>query len=255
MQSFKWSFILLAFFALFHSAQANSHSERIKTFKTFGKVYLEKGDEKVRLRAGHIFPQKYTVVTHKRASVRLLFSNGSEVTILPDSSLTIRHFSQEPYDSALGSYDSLLKDPSRSRVILQLQYGSIVGQVKELYTYSEYTIETPIATAIVLNATTYRVDFNSQGDRGIEQMMVTNVDGKIQLEPKNFSDQSYVSNNGEMAMITLVTDSDNPARKLFSVDYRDITSQETEQLYDLMVIPYSPHEDTRKKRGPFTPLR
>ena len=64
----------------------------------------------------------------------LVFSNGSEITLFQNSSLSILDLEQEPYTSKR-VYNELEADPSKSQTLLELDYGQLDGHVKKLSKY------------------------------------------------------------------------------------------------------------------------
>ncbi len=95
------------------------------------------------------FKQGVTINTAADATVVLLFSNGSTLTIQPSSTLSIEQYLQAPIPEGSPSLDALEKEPSTSKTKLRLLEGDIIGSVKKLNTEegSSYEVDSPIGTA------------------------------------------------------------------------------------------------------------
>ena len=149
------------------------------------KVYRLKGKAEVRdestgeqriLQTNDIFSQGHTVITSNDSSVYLLLSNGSAVNLAANSSLSITTFTQEPFNGARGRFNVIRGDPSVSDTILTLNYGDVVGRVKNLKDQSNYQVASPVGTANI-RGTTWRVSFR-EGE-GTLIMEIENVDGDV----------------------------------------------------------------------------
>lgn len=120
------------------------------------RAFLVKGDvtlinnttgESSQLRRGDTFTDGHSVRTTETSSALLIFSNGSSVSVRPDSTFDIEEFSQAPYDARRGSFAQLEADPSTSNTSLRLHDGTLVGEVKALSSSSRYDIHTPNGSA------------------------------------------------------------------------------------------------------------
>nr|WP_234043849.1 FecR domain-containing protein [Cerasicoccus arenae] len=110
------------------------------------------------------FKQGVTINTASDATVVLLFSNGSSLTIKPDTTLSIEEYLQAPLPQDAPTLDSLDKEPTTSKTKLRLLEGDIIGSVKKLNTEegSSYQVDSPIGTAGI-RGTNYEFSTNIRG--------------------------------------------------------------------------------------------
>jgi hypothetical protein len=103
--------------------------------------------------------EKSVITTAADASVILVFSNGATVNLGANSSLSIKRFLQDPFDSQVTASD-LTDEPSTSDTELELTRGELVGNVKHLRKEkgSSFTVNTPVGAAGI-RGTTFRIVF------------------------------------------------------------------------------------------------
>lgn len=139
-----FSVLLLSF--VLETAAQGSQAGRIVLARVTGQVTLTlKSDGSTRaavnneqIAAGMI------VTTAPEASVVLIFSNGSTVSVRGDSVLDIETFLQDPFadDFKLAGATA---EPSTSTTRLNLSRGELIGNVKRLNAAggSSFTVQTP----------------------------------------------------------------------------------------------------------------
>ena len=148
----------------------------VRAFKIKGNVTL-KNDETGKvtpLMLGKAFGQGYSVVTGKKSSVLLVFSNGSTINLDEKSSLSVSKFLQEKFDQTKGTYLDLNADPSVSETQLQLNYGELAFNVKKLSKGSVFNVNTEVGSAGI------------RGTKGSVQV-VKNAAGKMTIKVTNKS--------------------------------------------------------------------
>lgn len=157
-----------------HAAQLAS----AKVLSVTGSVvkYAEDGTE-TPLAAGDILTQGDGVTTSYMSEANLVFSNGSELTVAENSSITIKELSQTPY-SGKKSYEQLDADPSQSQALLELNYGKVDGHVKQLKSGSKFDITTPLGTAAI-RGTKFSVQLFFNVETGDMILLIKNVDGIV----------------------------------------------------------------------------
>jgi hypothetical protein len=121
----------------------------VRAFKITGNVTLKHDDtgKVTPLELGKGFGQGYTVITGKKSSVLLVFSNGSTINLDEKSSLSVSEFMQEKFDKTKGTYLDLQADPSVSKTELQLNYGELAFHVKKLSNGSSFNVNTEVGSA------------------------------------------------------------------------------------------------------------
>lgn len=100
--------------------------------------------------------QGVTIQTGADGTAILLFSNGSTLTVKPNTKLGIDEYLQSPTDKQTAEeINQLDKEPSTSKTKLRLLEGDLVGSVKKLDTDngSSFQIDSPIGTAGIRGTT------------------------------------------------------------------------------------------------------
>jgi len=120
--------------------------------------------EEGRVEARMKFKQGVTIMTGPDATVVLLFSNGSSLTIKPDTTLSIEEYLQAPIPEDEPALDKLDKEPTTSKTKLRLLEGDIIGSVKKLNEDegSSYEVDSPIGTAGI-RGTNYALSTKTRG--------------------------------------------------------------------------------------------
>ena len=135
------------------------------------------------LKAGDILREGDRIHSTEGSKVFLVFSNGSEITLFQNSSLSIVDLEQEPYTSKR-VYNELEADPSKSQTLLELDYGQLDGHVKKLSNTSSFNIETPLGTAAI-RGTRFSISLLFTGNKLI--LSVSNFDGLVDILTKSSS--------------------------------------------------------------------
>ena len=131
------------------------------------------------LAIGDILKKEDSIVTAVLSSARIVFSNGSELTINENTSITVSELAQEAFGGNK-SYEQLQADPSLSQAQLTLNYGKVSGHVKQLKEGSDFHIQTPLGTAVI-RGTKFSVDLRYDRSRGECVLVVNNFDGKVDV--------------------------------------------------------------------------
>ena len=181
-------FCLLAISAL------SSHAAELATAKVLsvsgtviktegGGGSFKVGGRESPLKAGDILREGDRIHSTEGSKVFLVFSNGSEITLFQNSSLSIVDLEQEPYTSKR-VYNELEADPSKSQTLLELDYGQLDGHVKKLSNTSSFNIETPLGTAAI-RGTRFSISLLFTGNKLI--LSVSNFDGLVDILTKSSS--------------------------------------------------------------------
>ena len=151
--------------------------------KTEGGGLIKIGGRESPLKAGDILREGDRIHSTAGSKVFLVFSNGSEITLFQNSSLSIVDLEQEPYTSKR-IYNELEADPSKSQTLLELDYGQLDGHVKKLSNTSSFNIETPLGTAAI-RGTRFSISLLFTGNKLI--LSVSNFDGLVDILTKSSS--------------------------------------------------------------------
>ena len=151
--------------------------------KTEGGGLIKIGGRESPLKAGDILREGDRIHSTAGSKVFLVFSNGSEITLFQNSSLSIVDLEQEPYTSKR-VYNELEADPSKSQTLLELDYGQLDGHVKKLSNTSSFNIETPLGTAAI-RGTRFSISLLFTGNKLI--LSVSNFDGLVDILTKSSS--------------------------------------------------------------------
>jgi len=170
-----YSFVVLLLSALTASAELAS----AKVIATTGTVTKYNSSGQTRIAPGAILKEGDSLTTGPLGSTKLIFSNGSELTVKANSSFEITELQQEAFNSS-NSYEQLQADPSRSQTLLELNYGELEGHVKKLRSDSKFHIQTPLGTAGI-RGTRWSATLIYNAVRGEFTLTVTNFDGLVDI--------------------------------------------------------------------------
>jgi hypothetical protein len=179
MKHYTVALLTITFLLLAQSVQA-AELATAKVLKVTGDVlkYSSGGGSKT-LQEGDLIKEGDGITTSFYSSVDLIFSNGTELTVLENSSLSFEEMAQEPFSGDL-TYDELTADPSQSQTLLQLNYGQVDGHVKKLRKDSNFEVNTPLGTAAI-RGTVFRVAITFDLTTGNISLNITNFDGLVDL--------------------------------------------------------------------------
>jgi len=121
----------------------------------------------------------YTVVTQAQASVILIFSNGSNVRVMPNTRLALEVFRQDPLAEDVEA-GGLVAEPSASETKLNLAYGEMVGDVCKLRTSTSYSIKTPVGSAGI-RGTQFRL-LHREREGSQQQFTLSTHEGIVHLD-------------------------------------------------------------------------
>lgn len=145
--------------------------------RTEGGAFIKIGGRESPLKAGDILRQGDRLNSTKGSKAILVFSNGSEITLYQNSSLSIIALEQEPYTSKR-VYNELEADPSKSQTLLELDYGQLDGHVKKLTKESSFNIKTALGTAAI-RGTKFRIRLIFTANK--LRLTITNFVGLVDL--------------------------------------------------------------------------
>ena len=161
---------LLLFLLLFQAGKKEVFSEELKDGNILiaeinGEVSFRNQDGSLvnssEFTSGSILPVGYEVITGKNSSVLCLLSNGTLLTVRENSDMRVESFSQEAFDANGLVMEKMDKEPSSSKVMLDLDIGSLVIKTKKLNKGSQFEIESPIGTAGI-RGTEFQFGFNEK---------------------------------------------------------------------------------------------
>lgn len=131
------------------------------------------------LAVGEILEQGDSISVTALSQAKLVFSNGSELTVEENTSINIAKLEQDSFGGGQ-TYEQLAADPSKSRTLLELNYGALSGHVKKLQPDSSFDVETPLGTAAI-RGTFFTVSLLYNVERGEFSLIVKNIDGLVDI--------------------------------------------------------------------------
>ena len=99
------------------------------------------------LKEGTFIQQDHVVKTESGSQAWLLFSNGTTVTVRPNSIFSVDKFLQVPFDSNKVDYKKVKAEPSVSQTKISVKEGTIIADVAKLQKGSTFKIGTPLGVA------------------------------------------------------------------------------------------------------------
>ena len=145
--------------------------------KTEGAALIKIGGRESPIKAGDILREGDRLNSTEGSKAFIVFSNGSEITLYQNSSMSIIALEQEPYTSQR-VYNELVADPSKSQTLLELDYGILDGHVKKLTKESSFDIKTALGTAAI-RGTRFRIGLLFTANKF--RLTITNFDGLVDL--------------------------------------------------------------------------
>lgn len=109
---------------------------------------------------GSIVPEGASVETGPGGRALLLLSNGTVVTVTENAKMKIKSFDQEAFTSNGKSMKDFQEELSPSRVLVDLEVGSLVVQTKKLSKKSSFEIASSVGTAGI-RGTEFKMGFDS----------------------------------------------------------------------------------------------
>lgn len=206
MKKSRFHLVLLALFGLSALTVNAAQLASAKVLSVTGTAsnHSADGSEK-QLVVGAILSQGDSVVTTALSNALLVFSNGSELIVEENTSITLAELAQEAFGGNK-SYEQLKADPSKSQALLELNYGKVSGHVKQLRPGSEFFIETPLGTAAI-RGTKFTVELRYNVERRELLLMVRNEDGKVDIISRYAGSFEYGRGNvGDKGYDTSVSD-------------------------------------------------
>ena len=184
MKTQRIPFILFCFLVI---TALPSHAAELATAKVLsvsgtvmrseGAAFVKIGGRESPLKAGDILREGDRLNSTKGSKAFIVFSNGAEITLYQNSSLSIISLEQEPYSSQR-VYNELEADPSKSQTLLELDYGQLDGHVKKLTKESSFNINTALGTAAIRGTRfSIRLFFTANKLR----LTIVNFDGLVDL--------------------------------------------------------------------------
>lgn len=134
------------------------------------------------VQVGQIIPSESIITVGMDSEVILLFSNGLITTLGAKSRLVIRKFLQQGFDSSDMKFSETEDEVSPSKLLLDLNVGELVVDVKKLRKKSNFEISTPLGVAGIrgtqfrlvvdedsteLSVLEGKVDFDSKEKKGL----------------------------------------------------------------------------------------
>jgi len=186
---------LSLFVFLFGSLSLNAAElATAKVTEVDGTVTLfREGESNQPLRVGDILRQGDAISATALSRADLVFSNGSTITIEENTSMTIAELEQQSFGGGK-SYEQLEGDPSPSQTLLELNYGKLSGEVKDLRSDSTFHIDTPLGTAAI-RGTIFWVELRYNAERGEMLLVINNISGIVDVISKYVGSIEYGEGN------------------------------------------------------------
>ncbi|MFU8847798.1 MAG: FecR domain-containing protein [Opitutales bacterium] len=180
MKAYKLIIQSLAFLLLATVAATAAELASAKVVGITGSVTKTSPDgQATQLTPGAILKEGDSLAVDQLSEAKLVFSNGSEVTVKERSNISLAKLHQEAF-TGNQSYEQLQADPSKSQTLLELNYGSVDFNVKKLQSGSTFDIATAMGTAAI-RGTSGTVTILYNRVRNEFTLLVTNLDGVVDI--------------------------------------------------------------------------
>lgn len=215
------------------SAVAQTPNGQIKAARVEGEVTkIDAAGAKTPIANGDILMTSDTIQTGAKASVVLVFQNGSTVRVAEGSKLRIDKFLMDPLADP-AALAAATDEPSPSQTELNLEFGEIVGNVKKLKTTSNYTIKTPVGAAGI-RGTTFRIVFRPTGDGRAFNFQVTTAEGLVVFEGTSAGSGAPVEVPADQEIVVTVVVENGNYQVTGPVQTKDISAEAKQQIADVV---------------------
>lgn len=157
---------------------------KIAVSSVSGELTLVAADgSQKKLTAGAVFGQNTRVATDSKSSAKIVLSNGTIVSLKPDTEIEIMQFEQNNPAAVDGQdYTSFSRDPeatSGSLTVVRLEQGTATFKVAKLLASSSMTVKTRVGN-VTVKGTTFSVtdDGTSVSVAVVEGAVVTAPTGR-----------------------------------------------------------------------------
>jgi hypothetical protein len=134
--------------------------------KALGRSRPEVGvGKRIPAKEGYMLRQGEAIETGPNSRAVLLFSNGTAITVEPDSYFSVTKYLQDPFDPASYNFAEAKIEPTSSITELNLKKGAILGDVRKLNKGSSMSVMTPVGTAAI-RGTQFKITVTSLGAGG-----------------------------------------------------------------------------------------
>lgn len=178
------------------SATADAQTTGVITMKNVRGGVTLSGAQAGSGSEGRVITQGTVVQTSASGSVVLVFSNGTTVSLGPNSRLDISRFTQQSRPS--GNLARFREEPSASNTLLRLDYGDLTGDSVRLKRASTFRIETPVGSAAI-RGTTFRITLRRQADGSFRAQFQT-ATGEVQYIPLSGATGQMIGSQQEVVV-------------------------------------------------------
>jgi len=168
-------------------------SAKVLAVEGTAAAYDEGSSQGQPLGPGDILQEGTSISTGTLSTVDLVFSNGSMLTLEENTSLTLTELKQQAYGGT-ATYESLQADPSQSQTLLDLNYGKVSGEVKNLRPGSTFNVDSPLGTAAI-RGTIFTVEIRYNAQRGEFLLIVRNLGGDVTVISRYLGQFEYGEGN------------------------------------------------------------
>lgn len=220
------SFLMIGLIGTTQLFAAEGVEGNIRVLKVKGTVmFTDSGKPAEPLKEGIFIHHNDSIKTGPDSQAWLLFSNGTTVTVQPNSSFSVDKFLQTPFDSTDVDYKKIKNEPSVSQTKISVNEGSIVADVAKLNKGSTFKIGTPLGVAGI-RGTLIQVTVNTTAGGSISVM--------INL-PQGLSD--FAATNGQQVTLangqTVTVSSDPNVGTMTISGVSPLSAQTIQQIQQL----------------------
>jgi len=133
-----------------------------------------------------------TVVTGAGARAALAFSNGSLFEVTENSKFSVQEYLQEPWKFSVEGWNALESEPTKSQTKVFLEYGELIGKVKQLDAASSMQVSTPLGVAGI-RGTTFKVRVVRNPDGSPKSATVILVEGRVNFSPQGGGEPTVIT--------------------------------------------------------------
>lgn len=142
---------------------------------------------------GKIIKQGARILTGAESEVLLAFSNGTSVQVGANSKFFIDQYLQAPWEFEAGVWKGAEREPTKSKLVIGLDEGDLVADVKKLNRNSVMNVVTPLGTAGI-RGTRFRISVTPPSTPGAPPVVALAVtEGGVDFTPAEGGSPTNVS--------------------------------------------------------------
>jgi hypothetical protein len=176
---------------------------------------------------GSIIPKSYVIETGGGSQLVGLLSNGTLLTLTEMTRMRVSSFKQQPFEDDGRKLSELPGEPSKSEIMLDLDFGSLVVKTKKLNKSSSFEIMSPLGVAGIRGT---EFQMSSSSEQGV-QLDVT--ESTVAFTPPGGGQAIAVSQGGGLSVSSSGVATQRPVNPVVATKIESTNQAATEATQDV----------------------